>query len=206
MTRLHKKARDDESGRGAAHLKTTTRETTTMTAEKKSVFDAIFPKREYTSSGWVEKDAHRASVYGVTLNTDKPTTGVIGNNEIVQFISDETCGDAIDLGWETAIAEFEAEHGREPDDDEKDEWGEVSGDYLIGDWKKVDGLWEPDKTGSQGFSALVRETVTQVLWSKTTTRANHCSPCYPGQVDIGSDGDFLAFTLPADCFDSESGA
>jgi hypothetical protein len=175
-----------------------------MTTEKKSVFDAIF-EREYTSSGWVEKGFHRASIYGIVVDTDKPITGVIGNNEIVQFISDETCGDAIDLGWEDAIAEFQAEHGREPDDDERDAMAmsDVSGPHLIGDWKKDDdGIWEPDKKGSQGFSALVRETVTQVLWSETTTKANHCSPCYPGQADIGSDGEFLAFTLPAESFDA----
>jgi hypothetical protein len=171
----------------------------------KSVFDDIFPERKYTSSGF--REGTKAYVYGVTLDTEIPTTGVIGNNEICQFISDEICsGDAIDLGWEDAIAEFEAEHGREPDDDETDEMAmcDVSGPHLIGDWKQNDddGLWEPDETGSAGFSALVREDVTQVLWSKTVTRANHCSPCYPGQADIGSDGDFSAYTLPDDCFDS----
>lgn len=184
-----------------------------MTTEKKSVFDAIFAGREYTSSGWINKGTHHAKVYGVVIDTDRPMTGVIGNNEIVQFTSDETCGgDSIDLGWDDAIAEFEAEHGHEPDDDERDEMAmcDVSGPHLIGDWKKIDGVWEPDEKGSTGYSVLVRETVSQVLWSKTTTRANHCSPCYPGQADIGSDGDFLAFILPADCFDSyeesESGA
>ena len=155
--------------------------------------------REYTSTGWkTETETHH---YGVTLQNDKATTGVLSNNEIVQFLGDECCGpDSIDIGWEEALTDFQVEHGREPDDEEMDGW-ESDGPHLIGDWRKdADGLWEPHD-GPIGYSVLVRETVTQVVRSKTTTRCAGCSPCYPGQGDIGSDGTMLVYTLPADCFD-----
>ena len=140
--------------------------------------------------------------YGVSCDTEEPVTGVLANNEVCQFLSDEF-NDAIDIGWEEAVEEYRAEHdGEDPPDGEFD-WWESLGPLLYGDWRKVDGLYEPDKDGKKGFSAIVRECVTQVVWSKTTKRAGMCSPCYPGQADLDCPGDQLAYTLPKDCFDEE---
>lgn len=159
--------------------------------------------KEFTSSGWKTKT--QTHHYGVTLDNDKPTTGVISNNEIVQFLSDETFGpDSIDLGWENFLEDFRAEHGREPTDDENDDFpSDLSGPHLIGDWHRDEnGDWGTFD-GDAGYSAIVNESTTQVLRSNTTVRAAGCSPCYPGQADIGSTGDMMAYTLPADCFDGE---
>lgn len=169
--------------------------------------------REYTTGGHIDRENRTANLHGVTVSLDEPTTGVIGNNGICQFLSDEVFGgDSIDLGWESVLAEFQAENGREPDDDEWEEIAEnyamcESGPHLIGDWKKDEetGEWEPDRDreDGHGYSAIVREDVTQVIWSRTTKRAHYCSPCYPGQVDIDTDGEYLGYTLPEDCFDEE---
>ncbi len=128
-----------------------------------SVFDKIFSDavvvREYTSAGWEE--GTRASIYGVTVDTEKPITGVIANNDIVQFLGDGFC-DAIDLGWEEAIEEFQAEHGREPDDVETDEMASMmdgySGPSLIGDWtiyeRRADGQGLATKDGDLTVSGM----------------------------------------------------
>lgn len=153
--------------------------------------------REYTSSGY--RDSESTFHYGVTIQHDKPITGVIQNNTI-EFISDETM-DGIDLGWETWLADFEIEHGREPTDEERDEANDgcSCSDYLIGDWtKNDDGLYEPVLNGPKGFSAIVGEIYTQVVWSKTADCCALCSPCFPGQGDVGTPGDYDTYTLPAD--------
>ena len=152
----------------------------------------------------------KANIYGITVDTDRPITGVISKNAISEFLGD-SLDSIIDLPWENAMAEFKAEHGREPDPDETDEMSMSMDGYcgptLIGDWKKVrkfPGIeeWDVDEEyGSYGYAAIIREDVVQVVWSKTTTQAHHCSPCYPGQASIGEDGDFLAYTLPEHCFD-----
>jgi hypothetical protein len=162
--------------------------------------------KEFTSYGWIDESIRAAHLYGVTVCMDTPITGVISNNEIIDFIGEEQYV-GIDLGWEDWLADFESEHGREPDDHEKQWFAEScdeSGPYLIGDWKKEDGLWEVNKDGPNGYSAIIRSDVTQVCYSKHTTLAAPCSPCYPGQGDVGTDGPFLTYTLERDCFDSVS--
>lgn len=73
---------------------------------------------------------------------------------------------------------------------------------LIGSWKKSeDGKYEPDENGE--YSAIVGELHTQVVWSKHTTRGAPCSPCFPGQVDLETPGQFLAFDLPPAVWDKE---
>ena len=158
--------------------------------------------RTYTSSGY--RDENSTYHYGVTIRHDTPTTGVISNNAI-EWLHEETA-DGIDLSWENRLSDFEQEHGREPTDEERDDawmgfdWG--SSTYLIGSWtKSADGVYDPDKSGD--FSAIVGEIYTQVVWSKTVTRAALCSPCFPGQADIGSKGEYLAYTLPADVMGEE---
>lgn len=160
--------------------------------------------REYTTSGYrsgdpINNPTGSTCHYGVTVHHDKPTTGVIQNNAI-EWLHDETM-EGIDITWETWLAEFEDEHGREPNDEERDDANDgcSCSEYLIGDWNKCsDGTYAPSKHGPKGFSAMVGEIYTQVIWSKTTERCALCSPCFPGQADIGTPGDYDAYTLPAD--------
>ena len=140
--------------------------------------------------------------YGVTIYSDVPVTGVIQNNS-VEWLHEEICN-GIDLNH--------AEHYSECKVCQSDEHCEESemmecGDTLIGSWKKDHiGRYIPDESGE--YAAIVRECVTQVVWSKHTTRVRSlCSPCYPGQADLDSgeaskfpnEGHaWLCYTLPPD--------
>ncbi len=129
--------------------------------------------------------------YGVYVDSETPTTGVITNHEIMHLIDAMYYEDGIDLDFE--------EHLKECPNDDHDHCWESNGSetWLIGDWQKgADGLYEPDKDGQYGYSAIVGEVYTQVVWSKWTTKGELCSPCYPGQGNVGSKGDFLMFTMP----------
>lgn len=132
--------------------------------------------------------------WGVWVDSETPTTGVLSSNSIAwEFVDDEIC-----LTCEQNVKGIES--NEDLDDDEKQNEIEFlecdsSHDKIIGDWKKDDGgLYTQDETGE--FAAIVRETVIQVVWSKFVTTGNLCSPCYPGQVDLDSEGEFKAYTLP----------
>jgi len=75
---------------------------------------------------------------------------------------------------------------------------------LIGAWTKdpEDGKYMPDKKGSNGFAAIVGEIYSQVVWSKWVRRnRQHCSPCYPGQIDLDNEGPFIAFDFPPEFYE-----
>jgi hypothetical protein len=160
-------------------------------------------------------DTKTVNHYGKWVDQSVPVTGVISFNDVSQFVSDEIQSNGIDLQYEEALQEFltayNNEHNCEPDDEAMDEFnnsmdGCDSGDYLIGDWcKDRDGLYEPDK--EEGYSAIVRESVVQVVWSKyVTTCKSLCSPCYPGQCDVRqgtdeNDGQFLTYNLPPEAYE-----
>jgi len=170
------------------------------------------PNREYTSWGWKQGDLF--SHYGVLLEKDKPTTGVISINS-VEYIDEEIFGsDAIDLAWQEHCEECKGvchncrcnhedgechcyctlrngvtkDHEYDPCEDDHDGCGpEERGTVLIGSWKKVDGNYEPDPEAKGAeYAAVVREFEIQVVWSKYTTRCAGCSPCFPGQGNLES--------------------
>jgi hypothetical protein len=150
--------------------------------------------------------------YGVTVDSERPTTGVLLNTEPEFLLEDVQSG--IDIEWEEYCADCES-RGEEPDGDE------FTGDpstvlvgfkesplgadvvrrsnclhYLIG---RKAFVADPDAE----YQAVVSEVYTQVLWSRFVQRTPLCSPCYPGQGDLDTpvgdsyshDG-FLAYTLP----------
>ena len=138
--------------------------------------------------------------YGKYVFSDTPVTGVISNNT-PEFLMEEL-NDSIDLDY----IEFESsiENDDSLDDDEKAnalEMYESMGDntLLIGDWiQDDDGKYDYNPDGE--YAAIMRESVTQVVYSKFTRRGALCSPCYPGQVDLDSPGEFLAYDLPRDLY------
>ena len=190
--------------------------------------------RTYTSSGYVDKKQGVISHYGVVIDAEKPTTGVVSINS-AEYIDDEMFGgDAIDLAWEEhqaeckgMCAECHCSHydggcdchfplwNARPDsstskDHEYDPTGEHDGcgpeergTILIGSWKKdEDGLWVADESGE--YSAIVGETDIQVVWSRHVKHGvNLCSPCYPGQADLGSKGEVSAYCLPPELMGEE---
>jgi hypothetical protein len=132
--------------------------------------------------------------YGHTVDSDKPVTGVLSSNAINwEFVDDEIC-----LTCEEILSDIKNDDTLDDDDKQHEiDMLECQSDHdkIIGDWiKDTDGKYAPDETGE--YAAIVRESTIQVIWSKTLTRGALCSPCYPGQADIPSNGDYLAYTLP----------
>lgn len=145
--------------------------------------------------------------YGVWVDCDIPTTGVVSNNQAEWLHEEIDAG--IDLDYETLLQEYETdaegfftEYYIPDDEQEGFDFGEymsmvdtAKNTILIGSWKQnKEGLYEPDESGE--YSAIVGEVYTQVVFSQYVTKASLCSPCYPGQADVPSDGEHLAYTLP----------
>ncbi len=138
--------------------------------------------------------------YGKWVDSEEPVTGVLNNNQVNwEWIDDGhclTCDEAGDEEEQRLRALYMDEE--EIDDEMQDFFDglECDGSHtkLLGNWHQTNGLWEHNPEGE--WAAIGRESTIQVVWSKTTTRGALCSPCYPGQVDLGSKGEFLAFTLP----------
>jgi hypothetical protein len=86
---------------------------------------------------------------------------------------------------------------------------------LIGDWLQgEDGLWDPDKNGEHGFSAIGHSDGfgmwAEITWSRWTLMCNKTSPCFRDAVfgnplcDLDSNGSYAeGYCLPPDYFDDE---
>lgn len=143
--------------------------------------------------------------WGVTVNTDIPITGVINSNAIDwSMIDNEICLDC------EAYTNEHYKHTKKdsysancPNCKQSDsyclDWSECDSSHtkLIGDWvfNTKDHKYSPDLSGE--YSAIVNEITIQVIHSKTIKLCSLCSPCYPGQGDIDSIGEFKTYTLPA---------
>jgi hypothetical protein len=129
--------------------------------------------------------------YGKWVDSEVPVCGIVGNNS-VEFLNDEIFShDSVDLTYEQFLLD-------NPEfDPEEDFYESDDSEYLIGDWLQDEqGLYYPDPNGE--YSAKVMEVTTRVYLSKTLKRCALCSPCYPGQADLDSEGTFLAYALPDD--------
>lgn len=136
------------------------------------------------------------SHYGVLVNSETPTTGVINTNRVIQFIIDEIDENGIDLDFE--------EHCKDCHKEDHDLcYISLSPTYLIGDWRKDDdGRYIVDKSGKNGYAAICAEIYTQVVWSKYIRYGDLCSPCFPGQVNLESDdGDYAVYDLPPEAYE-----
>lgn len=148
----------------------------------------------------------------------EPVTGVTDISHLSEhggFIFFERVTE--DLGWKEHL-EASPECRRDPASCTCD-WCDQS---LVGDWKRtwvwrIGGrtgrnvashtpgsrrykVWTEDRNGPMGWSAIYNrdEMTIQVGWSKWTKEdAAWCSPCYPNQGDIDTDGGgVVCFTLP----------
>ena len=127
---------------------------------------------------------------------EKAVTGVVRANELnPEFISDEILG-AISIG--------QLEHEKECEEEYCDCMDVWQYPLLLGTWKKEKGLWMESKKRGE-YSAIIQEDSEhiQVVWSKYAIRCNKCSPCFPNQGDITSDGDRLAYCMPFEFFEDE---
>lgn len=132
--------------------------------------------------------------YGHTVDSDKPVTGVLSSNSIAwEWITDDVC-----LTCQDIQSEIESDESLTDEQKEHElEFMECDSAHtkIMGDWLQDEkGKYYPDE--SKDFAAIINETTVQVVWSKTITTGNLCSPCYPGQVDLDSKGIYKAYTLP----------
>ena len=138
--------------------------------------------------------------YGKWINSEKPITGVISNHT-AQWLYEESYN-AIDLDYTEFAHEIENDDLLSEDEkqialDNYESMGDNT--LLIGSWLQDEkGLYYPDPDSE--YAAIMRESVTQVVWSQFTKKCALCSPCYPGQGDLDSKGDYLAYDLPVDIY------
>ena len=141
------------------------------------------------------------NVYGKLMDTEIPVTGVTNGNNVPDWFNDEFYN-AIALGFENYESDLKdsLDTGMINESEYNDMLDGYESDmttYLVGDWiKDKNDQWIPDPDGE--YSAIYdnNDNYIQVVLSKTTKKCNHCSPCFPGQGDLDSDGEFLAYCLP----------
>lgn len=133
--------------------------------------------------------------YGMTVDSDSPVTGVISSNSISwECMDEEHC-----LTCEEIFEEIENDDSltlEEKQEEIESVECDSSHDKIVGEWlKDSDGKYYPNPEGE--YAAIIRESVIQVVYSKhiAYNRAL-CSPCYVGQVDLDSEGQFMGYTLP----------
>jgi len=135
--------------------------------------------------------------YGKWVDSEVPITGVCnGNNIAWEFVNDEIC-----LTCESNFNEIENNNNLNEDEKQHElDFLECDSSHtkIFGDWKldTKTGKYEPDGE----FAAIENESTVQVIFSKYTKKCALCSPCYPGQGDLDSSGEYLAYTLPDDLF------
>jgi hypothetical protein len=135
-------------------------------------------------------------------------TGVIDNNSVPNIWDEIDSDSTVNLTYANALREH-AVSCEDEDCISDDHYPETNGwdsdgddTRLIGDWKfdEMTGDCEPDTEGKKGFAAIVRESVSQVVWSRAIAkRKSMCSPCYPMQADLDSGtGTIPCYAFPAD--------
>lgn len=124
--------------------------------------------------------------WGKWVQSDQPVTGVLQLNHAPEWVYDEISYHGINLACVIYCKDKRKKNACDN--------CEPAGDSLIGAWKRKKGSYEPDPKGD--YSAIAREDVIEVVLSKTTRTGALCSPCYPGQVDLDTPGEFLGYCLP----------
>lgn len=134
--------------------------------------------------------------WGKWINSNVPTTGVLSFHSL--DLDSYPFESEICLTCQEAEKQVRKQYrGAKRDEELESIECDSSHAKIIGNWKKdKHGKYHPDANGE--YAAIVNESTVQVVYSKFTKRGNVCSPCYPGQVDLDSTGDFLAYTLPDD--------
>lgn len=122
--------------------------------------------------------------YGLVVDSEVPTTGVVNASE-PEFLY-ENIYDWIDLDFEVFI---DTNPGVDPE-----EYCNDNPTMLAGFIKDENKSWIPDPDAE--YSAIISEAYAQILASKYVSRTTLCSPCFPGQGDLSTKGEYLTFTFP----------
>lgn len=164
-------------------------------------------------------DIMKITSAGIIKNEDKPRTGVVSINSLYPYLVDDCISSGINVSYESFLNDLYNQHGDNEDaiandcdmyDSDYDRDGDT---YLLGDWKQVNGKYEIDYNGPNGYAMTIdfSTNVACVEYSKYTTLCHHTSPCYVMSNGDGPCGDLdtpgdsvLAYTLPEDCFNKDN--
>lgn len=124
--------------------------------------------------------------WGITVNSEVPITGVV-NASRPEWLYMEN---GINLEFEDHIKKCSNEYHDFCCEDS------VNDTILIGYIKDNTGKYVFDKKAE--YSAIISEVYAQITQSRYVSRCALCSPCYPGQGDLDTKGDYMTFTLPPD--------
>jgi len=126
-----------------------------------------------------------------------PVTGVleVGDIDIETFMS--ACDNGVDLTYEGWKKE-------NPDTDDEEYQNDGDCTIISGFRKNADGLYDPDPEAEVSFIYHGDRNTIQVVQSKWYAKCAWCSPCYPHQGDLGTEGDACeAFTFGPKWFDED---
>lgn len=127
--------------------------------------------------------------YGIRVDSDIPITGVFSIHNL-EWICEDMDNKGIDPDFEAHVRECPNEYHEEC-------YGEGNSTTLIGFiFDEKSGKYDIDPKAE--YSAIVSETYVQVVKSGYGIRCALCSPCYPGQGDADTAGDFLCYSVPPD--------
>jgi len=134
----------------------------------------------------------RYNHYGVIVDSEVPVIGVVPVTT-PEWLQEDIDSQSIDLGW--------LEHLKSCPKPEHYDCERASGCYLIGFEVNDDDEFCIDD-GAE-YSAVIGETYCFVHKSRWVQRCALCSPCFPGQGDLESKGDYLTYTLPPEIWGDE---
>lgn len=165
--------------------------------------------------------------WGYWVDDSTPVGGVVNVNNVEYLDEEVDRGASINLTYEEGWKEYlrhktselvgafwdgvtdnEPHDNPLPTEEQVEEWQEEyncfddgPSTYLIGGWIcDEDGLYGVDL--SADYSAIVSydSMTAQIVRSKWVIRAALCSPCYPGQVDLDTPGDYLGYDFPPELY------
>ena len=137
-------------------------------------------------------------------SSDISIGGVVSNNT-PEYLHDE-------IVYNSICQDYEVDAAQCPNEDHDTCWCDTGAEtYLLGGWEQVPEhelqgdqviAWRPVEgdDNEAGYSAICGEIYTRVVWSRWTRRCALCSPCYPGQGDLDTPGEYLTYDLPPEVY------
>ena len=152
--------------------------------------------RRERKHAWIQVGEEKVSThYGVPVSTGVPVPGVFTNGD-VDFLFDLDMDDVL---YQEHIAGCKKdEHDLCDTPEDTHEW--LGGFTLVGEGGKL--LWARNLETNIAFD--VSEIYSRVFASQWVIKSCLCSPCYPGQGDVDSNGEYLAYSFPPNTFEAEN--
>ena len=137
-------------------------------------------------------EAKQLNHYGMYIQSDVPTGGVVQINEVNQ----EFLNDIMMNGINTSFEAFKDELG----EDRADEFEEQPDDEILVGYYRDEVYKDYKEDPAAPFSCIILGDTIHITNSTYVVKGAPCSPCCPGQVSIGEQGEYLAYSLPAEAY------